>query len=283
MTRELSIGLVQGGSASSVASENRERLADQARQALAAGADLVVLPELGVPGYVMDRQYQSGAAEPLDGPTVAEWQTLAASRDAIIVGGFAERDGDDLFNSVVAVNRDGVVLHYRKLHLFDAEQDIFEPGDLGLPILDTGTVKIGVCVCYDLRFVEVVRLLALKGAEVICVPTAWVGGFDDQLWDAEGFCPQARGAAFQANLSQTFIACASQAGDAHGQRFLGSSLLVDPWGKVLAGPLSPDSDECRTAQIDLDDVERAKRRGRLRPRAERRTDVYGLFHEGQSY
>ena len=165
-----------------------------------------------------------------------------------MVGGFCERGEDDaLYNSAVAVAGDGIVGHYRKLHLFDREKLCFAPGDLGLPTFETPFGRLGICVCYDLRFVEVVRVLALSGADLICVPTAWIRGFDRTGLDDGGLIPHAQGAVLQANLSQVFIACASQAGDFGDLRFLGSSILAGPYGHVVAGPLARDGDELQVA------------------------------------
>ena len=118
--------------------------------------------------------------------------------------------------------RTGWLLHYRKVHLFAEEKVAFRAGNLGFPVVPTRFGNIGVCVCSDLRFVEVVRLMALRGADLICVPTAWLPGFDNERWDEHGMCPQANGAVLQANLSQVYIACASQAG-LHGELRLSRS------------------------------------------------------------
>lgn len=257
---------------------NRSLSLQAAAQGFQAGAQIVLLPELVVPGYVLDAPGQRAVAEPVDGPTVRAWHALAAAHGGYIAGGFAEIAPEGLFNTAVIVGPEGLLLHYRKLHLFDAEKDIFTPGDKGLPIARTPLGTLGLCVCYDLRFVEVARLLALRGAEVVLVPTAWVMGFDRQAWDAEGYCPQARGAALQANLNQVFIACASQAGESGGTTFLGSSLLADPYGRTLAGPLPGDRAAASLTVIDLEEAQRALRRSpRITPRADRRTDVYGLW------
>ncbi|MDH3189799.1 MAG: hypothetical protein OEM39_04065, partial [Acidimicrobiia bacterium] len=216
-------------------------------------------------------------AESIDGPTVESWTKLAAKFDGYVVGGFCERDGQALYNTAVAVGPDGLILHYRKLHLFDNEKNAFQEGDLGLPVVATRFGKIGVCVCYDLRFVEVVRTLALQGADLICVPTAWLPGFDQERWDEHGMCPQARGAVLQANLSQVFIACASQAGKHGNLDFLGSSCLADPYGRLASGPLSGSEDAIEVTEIDIGDSARSRVRAPLiAPRADRRTDVYGI-------
>ncbi|WAC25604.1 nitrilase-related carbon-nitrogen hydrolase [Ancylobacter sp. SL191] len=256
---------------------SRRRIARAIDAAAREGARLIVVPELAISGYGLQADGLAASAEPLIGPTFESWAALAAAHGGYIAGGFCEREGDRLYNSAMLVGPQGLIGHYRKLHLFDAEKHIFTPGDKGLPVHELPFGRIGLCVCYDLRFVEVVRALALQGADLIAVPTAWVGGFDSIPRDSGGLITQARGAAVQANLSQVFLACASQAGTAGVSRFLGSSLLVDPFGTVLAGPLGADEEATLRAEIDLADAGRARVRSALiRPREDRRTDVYGL-------
>ena len=183
--------------------------------------------------------------------------------------------------SAVLVGPEGVLIHYRKLHLFAGEQEVFCPGDLGLPVVDLSWGRVGLCVCYDLRFPEVVRAMALRGCRMVLVPTAWVTGFDVERRDAEGYAPQARAAAVQANLSQVFIACASQVGDTGHADLLGSSLLVDPRGRSVIGPLG-EAEEIVAADIDPLATDQAQQRGSgINPRENRRTDVYRLWLEGE--
>ncbi len=263
---------------------NRARTLEVIAQAFGDGANLIVLPEMIVPGYCLDAAGLADIAEPIDGPSVVAWTELAAQHNGYVAGGFCERNREALYNTAVLVGPNGLLLHYRKLHLFDREKEIFQPGDRGLPIVETTIGTIGICVCYDLRFVEVVRALALRGAEIIAVPTAWVTGFDKRSWDTDGYCPQARGAVVQANLNQVTIACASQAGSNGDIEFLGSSLIVDPYGKPVAGPLGGDEEVLARAEIDTDAAAKARERGGLiSPRADRRTDVYQLSIGGELY
>ena len=284
MPNNVSIGLVQIGGEPLKVDDNRTLCEVTARSAFKLGADIVILPEMIVHGYVFDWRALSDAAEAVDGPTVEQWTKIAAEYDGYVVGGFCERDGESLYNTAVAVGPDGLILHYRKTHLFAEEKTTFRNGDLGFPVAATRFGTIGLCVCYDLRFVEVVRLMALKGADLICVPTAWLPGYDQERWDQDGMCPQGRGAVLQANLSQVYIACASQAGR-HGQHeFLGSSILADPYGKLAAGPLSGSDDEIFIAEVDIGASKRAQFRGELiAPRADRRTDLYGVWSDGRRY
>ena len=284
MGRELSIGIAQitaGAVGDGGGKTSLELSVEAAGDLFGRGAGLVVLPELIAPGYLLDAEFLGEGAEPLNGPVTSAWRKLTAEAGGYLAGGFCERDGEHLYNSAVLFGPHGLVLHYRKLHLFAAERGIFTPGDLGLPVAASELGVLGLCICYDLRFVETARILALSGAELICVPTAWLPGFDKQQWDDAGFCPQARGAALQANLDQVFIACASQAGAAHGEHFLGSSVVCDPYGAVLLGPLPGDRAQLALATVDLDGVTRAHQREPLiNPREDRRSDVYGLAVAG---
>ena len=275
--KTVGVGLAQFGAPPGDSGANRRRSVEAARSLFESGAGIVVMPEMCVPWYTADRERLSAEAEPLEGPTVEAWSAVAADYGGVIVGGFAElAGGGSLYNTAVAVGAGGVIGHYRKLHLFAVEKLCFAPGDLGLPTFDTPFGRLGICVCYDLRFVEVVRVLALSGADLICVPTAWIGGFDRRIDDG-GLIPHAAGAALQANLSQVFIACASQVGEMGDLAFLGSSILADPYGQVVAGPLARDRDEQQVVQVDPGEAARAQVRSELiRPRADRRTDVYGV-------
>jgi predicted amidohydrolase len=236
-----------------------------------------------ISGYGADVERLAPVAETVPGPSTEAWGELANEAEGYVVGGLCERDGGRLYNSAVAVGPEGeVVGHYRKTHLYAEEKSAFTPGDLGFPLVSSPFGTFGICVCYDLRFVEVVRLLALRGADLICVPTAWVTGFDQVRWDAEGMSPQGRAAEVQANLSQVFLAAASQVGDNEGYEFLGSSILVDPWGNRVIGPLPGKDEEIAVATIDLDQALLAQARSDLiTPRADRRTDLYGLTVEGE--
>lgn len=275
------VGVAQVSGPPGSAQDNRERTVLAARGLFEEGAQVVVLPELAVPGYGWDPSVMVPGAEPLLGETVTAWTALAREYAGYLAGGFAERDGDRVYNSAVLVGPEGIVLHYRKLHLFAGEKQLFTPGDRGLPVARTAHGTVGVCICYDLRFVETLRVLALRGAELVCVPTAWVKGFDRTQWDEDGFAPQARGALLQANLDQVYVACASQAGKPAAHLFLGSSLIADPHGGCVLGPLPADRDVSAIAELDMAQVRAARNRGDgILPRRDRRDDVYGLIIDG---
>lgn len=271
------IAAIQFSAIPGLAAHNRARTLDFIHAAADRDARIVVLPELAVSGYCLDRTVLETAAEELNGETLEAWARAAARLNVVVVGGFCEKAEGRLYNSALIVGPNGLLLHYRKLHPFDREKLIFAPGDLGLRVVETPFGRIGLCICYDLRFVEVMRGLALQDADLIAVPTAWVNGFDQAARDGDGLISQARGAAVQANLNQVFVACASQSGAAHGTRFLGSSLVVDPFGHVLSGPLDECVEGMIIAPFERTRVRDAQNRSELiQPRSDRRSDVYEL-------
>jgi predicted amidohydrolase len=277
MTHEVNVGLAQISAEPYEIDANRALCEKAINAAFGQGADLVILPELIVSGYVADGRRLFPLAEPVPGPSTAAWEEMARRASGYIVAGLCEREGESLYNSAVLVGPEGLIGHYRKAHLFADEKVAFVPGNLGFPVVRTRFGTIGICVCYDLRFVEVVRLMALRGANMICVPTAWLPGFDQDRRDAAGMSPQGHVARLQANLNQVFIAAASQAGRHGGNDFLGSSILVDPYGHVVLGPMSGDQDQIEVVTIDMAAAERSQQRGDLiAPRADRRTDLYGI-------
>ncbi|SEG91923.1 Predicted amidohydrolase [Thermomonospora echinospora] len=243
--------------------------------AAGAGAGLVVLPELFATGYVLDRTALAERAENTAAPgtCLTAWSAAAARHGVTVVAGFAERDGDRLFNSAAVIDRSGAIAGvYRKLHLFGAERDVFDPGDRGLPVFTVDGIRLGVLICYDLRFPEAMRILALRGAHVVAVPTAWVRGFDHARHGDR--VPQATGALVQANLNQVAVVCADQWGEQPPHTFLGRSLVADPYGLPAAGPLGAEGDGTALALIDLDEITRARERAVGSPVRDRRTDVY---------
>lgn len=250
-------------------------------EAADAGASIVVLPECVSSGWLDDPSKIRPLAEPDDcsGPALSAWSEVAAETGTAVIAGFPEVAGDGLFNSVAVIGSDGRLQGtYRKLHLFGSERRVFAPGNRGLPVFELDGIKVGVLVCYDLRFPEAMRLLALKGADLIAVPTAWVGGFDAETPEGEeGRVGQVEGALVQANLNQVYVACADLTGTIAESRFLGRSLIASPFGEPLAGPLPAAGAGVAVAELSASGALGAQERGGgISPRADRRTDVYEL-------
>jgi len=136
-------------------------------------ADLIVLPELAFTGYYFqDRSEVLSLAEDAGhSPTVDGLARLCRMRHLYLVTGFAERYDDKAFNSALLIGPEGLIQTYRKLHLFNTEKEYFDPGDTPLAPVEVMGAKIGLMVCFDWAFPEVARVLALKGADILCHPS----------------------------------------------------------------------------------------------------------------
>jgi predicted amidohydrolase len=248
------------------------------RAAAAAGAELVVLPEkwpvLGTP------EETAAGAEPFDGPALA-WARGAARELGIdlLAGSIAERvpGHERNSNTSVHIGPDGEVRAvYRKIHMFDVEvagrvyreSATDEPGDEIVLSETAAGVELGLTVCYDLRFPELYRILAVRGARVITVPAAFTLATTRDHWE-----PLLRARAIE---NQAFVIAANQVGEhAGGYRSGGRSMIVDPWGVVLAQ--APDSETFITAELDLD--RQAEIRRTLPSLANRRPQSYAWPQE----
>jgi len=251
---------------------NRARGLAALDAAAAAGARVVVLPELAASGYVFrDAGEARALAEPPDGPTVAGWAERAAAHDLVVVGGFAEDGGDGhLYNCAAVVDASGVRAVYRKVHLWDRESLVFTPGDDPPAVVDTPHGRIGAMVCYDLEFPEWVRVAAVAGAELLCVPTNWPRG------------PRPAGerpmevlrTMVAASTNRMAIAVCDRCGDERGVTWVSGSAIASPDGWLLAGPPDEAAPALLTADVDL----AAARDKALGPRndalADRRTALY---------
>ena len=248
------------------------------RAAAAAGAELVVLPEkwavLGTP------EETAAGAEPFDGPALT-WARATARELGIdlVAGSIAERVAgrEKGSNTSVHVGPDGEVRAvYRKIHMFDVEvggrtyrESAHEEGGDEIVISETADgVELGMTVCYDLRFPELYRILAVRGARVITVPAAFTLATTRDHWEV-----LLRARAIE---DQAFLIAANQVGEhASGYRSGGRSMIVDPWGVVLAQ--APDAETFITAELDLE--RQADVRRTLPSLANRRPQAYAWPQE----
>ena len=254
---------------------NLDAIEDRVRQAHAKGARLIVLPELADSGYVFDSTEElAGLAQPIpDGKSAQRLIALAGELDVYIVSGLAEVADGTFYNSAMLCGPEGYIGTYRKMHLWYRENLFFEKGDLGLPVFETPLGKIGVAICYDGWFPETFRQLAMKGAEVICVPTNWVP-MPDQDPEAEAMSNILHKAAAHSN--GLFIACADRVGTERGQPFIGQSLILDATGWPLAGPASREDEAILYARITPGDVPSKRKLNEFNDIfGDRRSDVYG--------
>lgn len=232
--------------------------------------DVVALPELWDVGF-----YPRNAAELAD-PDGREARALlgelaSAYRVNVVGGSIIRRDGDGIFNTAYVFDRTGgEVASYDKVHLFSPtrEDEHFHAGEK-LALFELDGVRMGVMVCYDLRFGELARALALRGARVLFVPAAWPHPRQSH-WRAL--------AVARAVENQFFVAAVNQCGASGKNAFCGNSLLVDPWGRVIAE--AGEDETVLRGEFDLALVDDA--RARIDVFHDRRPGLYAAWFRGEA-
>ncbi len=206
-------------------------------------ADLIVLPELVFTGYhFRDRNEALRLSEdPSDSRTIGMLTDVARKKDMFIVSGFAEKKGSKLFNSSVLIGPEGLIHIYRKIQLFFREKEVFDPGDMPPAVHEVKGAQVGMMICFDWIFPEISRILALKGAEIICHPSNLV----------LNYCQEAM---ITRCLENNFFAITANRYGAdkrpHGElEFTGKSQIVAPRGELLYRAKS-QQEEIYIAEID---------------------------------
>jgi predicted amidohydrolase len=208
---------------------------------------IVVLPELFNTGYVFrSKDEVARLAEPVSGgQTVTEMKQLAKKRRLTLVFGMAEKKGKKYYNSAVMVTPKGKTYSYQKAHLFDREKLFFNPGEKNFAVHTVDGVKIGMMVCFDWFFPEVARILALRGAQVICHPSNLV-------------LPYCQSAMRTRSLeNKVFSVTANRIGtEKRGNvslTFTGNSQIVNPTGTILVSA-GERSESLKIVDINLDEA-----------------------------
>jgi deaminated glutathione amidase len=244
------------------------------RAAAADGAELIALPEKW--NHLAAGEEMAAQAEPLDGPSLAAARGWARELGIhLLAGSIAERNPEagegHAFNASLLIGADGSVLAvYRKIHMFDVEaggvayrESDYETPGAEIVFATVDGVGLGMSVCYDLRFPELYRILAVRGARLLAVPSAFTSATGRDHWQ-----PLLRARAIE---NQAFVLAPNQVGEApphyssHGR-----SAIVDPWGVVLA--TAPDEECFVAAELDLAAQERV--REQLPSLANRRPQTY---------
>lgn len=228
---------------------NRALSAEAIRGAAALGAQVLVLPELMQSGYVFnDVQEAYALSEPLDGPTLTLWKTLASQLNLIVVAGFCERLTDGkVANSAALIEPDGPMTVYRKAHLWDREKLIFTPGDAPPPVVETAVGRIAVMICYDLELPEWVRRPALAGADLLCAPVNWPDG-PRPAGERPGEIVRVQA---NAAVNRLFIAACDRHGQERGVDWVGGSVIVDADGYPQAGAVAHPAEQRLVADLPL--------------------------------
>lgn len=228
---------------------NRRASVSAIEAAAGAGAELVVLPELAVSGYVFSGADEARAcAEPAPGATTEAWQGAAERTGCTVVGGLCELDSSGrLRNSAVVVDASGLRAVYRKLHLWGRETLMFVAGDEAPPVVETHAGRIGVGICYDLWFTELARSLALRGADILAAPS-----------NLSANAPQPGlphldvvVAIAAAHVNRMHVVVADRCRDERGERWLGASLVVAADGTVMAQSFDGAQPGVVLADLDL--------------------------------
>lgn len=251
---------------------NIARAMELVEEAAAAGAALVVLPEYMT--YLGPDEGLAAAAESVPGPTTDAFGELARRLSVAVLLCLVERTATPgrYFNTSVLIDSNGAVTAaYRKAHMFDVdvpggvndrESDTIQAGD-ALAIATVGDVTLGMSICFDLRFPEQYRALALAGATALAIPSAFYEVTGRAHWEV-----LVRARAIE---NHAYVLAATQHGvNGAGGRMHGHALIVDPWGAILAG--LPNGDGVITAEIDPGEARR--RREQIPVLSVRRPDVY---------
>lgn len=246
---------------------NIAAIEDQLRAAVSAGADVVVLPELATSGYMFaDAAEARSLALPASSPVFTKWAAIAG--DSVAVVGYCEIGADGLlYNSAVVVGA-GVLVHYRKTHLWDREKLIFTAGDVRPPVVQTPHGAIAVMVCYDLEFSELTRLAATGGAELIVAPVNWPL-FPRPVGERPG---EVITAMSTARTNKVAVAACDRSGVERSQPWTEGSVIVDPDGWVVAA-VGPGTGMA-LADIDLSATHDKSLTEYVHLLADRRLDLY---------
>lgn len=248
--------------------ENTKKALAYIEKAKKKGADLVVLPEM----YMSAIKPKAGifpvtVAESLDGPFVSALASAAAKNQIYVVCGMYEKkegEGERAYNTTVFLDRNGKLIHsYRKTHLYDAfsykESDTIIPGENSYQVIETEFGKIGLLVCYELRFPEIARQFALQGVDFIIVPAGWfTGAVKEEHWE---ILLRARA------IENTVYMIASNQVE---HVYSGKSMIVDPMGVIVAG--AGEEEMLLFTELDVNRINRV--RAKLPSMSHRRPELY---------
>lgn len=270
--RILRVGLIQQANTAD-ATQNKTRLQTAIRQAVAQGAELVVLQELHNGLYFCQTEDVDvfDQAEPIPGPSTEEFGTLARELGIVLVLSLFERRAPGLYhNTAVVLERDGSIAgKYRKMHIPDDpayyEKFYFTPGDLGFEPIETSVGTLGVLVCWDQWYPEAARMMALAGAELLIYPTAI--GYEssdepgEQQRQSDAWQLVQRGHAVANGLPVVTVNRVGHEDDPSGQtrgiRFWGRSFVAGPQGELLTE--FGQEEEIRVVEVNLTRSESVRR------------------------
>jgi predicted amidohydrolase len=231
------------------------------------GAKFVVFPECMNAGYVWeDHAHALSVSDTIPGEFTGGIGKLCKQFNVYVAIGMSERDGDDVYNSVALIGPEGFIGKYQKNFLFDFDPFYFTLGTTGYPVFDTPIGKIGLFICADARIPEGARMLALKGAEIICHITNSTTHEQHELHEPA-----------RANENELWLVCADKAGTEEGLTYPGFSQIVHPEGNIVVRG-SQFGHEIVYAEVDTDVVAAVRQKGDSLMRG-RRPSTYGILRE----
>jgi len=256
---------------------NLERILAHLEAAVRAGAKLAIFPECALTGYCFSSREEAWpVAETVPGPSTEKLAAAAKALDCTAVVGLLEREGVHLYNSAAVVDPRGILGAYRKMHLPCLGIDWFNTvGDKPFPVFETTHGRIGVNICFDCSIPEAGRVLKLKGAQLLAIPTNWPVGSDS--WQ---HTPEVRAAE-----NHFHVVAANRVGEERGVRFAGHSKIVDFMGKLQAEAGETEETilyaELDLAAADVNRVVRVPGKWEFDRLAARRPEMYGPITERQ--
>jgi predicted amidohydrolase len=262
MHRSVKVAAIQFNIALGEIEQNLAKVRVAVQRLATQGVQLAVLPEMWSAGYDYKRLSRHAAETPR---VVDEVRRLAAEHDMVLVGSLPEEADSKIYNTAYVVDRGDLCGSYRKLHMFSTmgEDRFLSPGARTL-VVSTSVGRLGIAICYDLRFPELFRKMALEGAEIICLPAEWPKPRQEH-WRT---LLRAR-----AMENQLFVVATNCCGMQGKLDFFGMSLLLAPRGEVLSEGGEVDTELVAT----FDFQEMVDYREQIRCYHDRRPEVYGTL------
>lgn len=258
---------------------NLSSLETTVRGEVAQGTQLTVFPECFSTGYCFDSLVEAMAfGESIPGPSTDRVAKLCAELKTYVVFGMLEKSGDQLFNVAVLIGPDGLIGSYRKVHLPYLGVDRFTtPGDRPFEVFEAAGVRIGMLICYDGGFPEAARVLSIRGADLIVLPTNWPPG-GSYMAEFSINC--------RAMENGIYFAAVNRIGTENGFSFIGKSRICSPVGATI---MSIDDASAGIMRTEIDPmIARTKRIVRVPGKhlidrmADRRPEMYGALCEPHS-
>ena len=252
---------------------NLTKILESLETAARAGAGIVVFPECALSGYCLNSREEAWPeAETVPGPSTERIAAAAGKLGCTAVVGLLERDGDQIYNAAAVITPHGILGTHRKVHLLCLGIDRFDaPGDRPFPVFETPHGKLGINICFDCSFPESGRVLKLKGAQLLTIPTNWPERSDG--W--------AHTCKVRATENHMVVVAADRVGEERGFRFIGHSQIIDYEGRVLA-EAGETEETIISAEVDLtmadrNRVVRVPGQYEFDRMAARRPEMYGVI------